>query len=113
MPDHLICLIAEDGPTVPARVCGLLTQRNVDFSSVQMSRMPNGGWRIQLVVHLGDAELELTVIHIGEVARLFGAEVLEVDVRAVMLHLSADPASSDQFLALLESAGIARQQVNA
>lgn len=61
MVEHLLCVIASDARAVPARVCGLLAQRSVEVSSIQMAK-PAGStrWWIQLVVCLdrnGDVEL--------------------------------------------------------
>jgi acetolactate synthase I/III small subunit len=48
---HLLCVLGEDLHSLPARVCGLLAQRNIPVSSIQMSK-PVGSqhWWIQLVV---------------------------------------------------------------
>jgi acetolactate synthase-1/3 small subunit len=51
--DRLICFLAADALTVPARVCGLLAQRQVDVGSIQMSRTPDRRlWWVQLFVRL-------------------------------------------------------------
>jgi acetolactate synthase-1/3 small subunit len=42
------------------------------------------------------------VIHVGEIARQFAAEVLELTPTAAMLHLSASPERCDHFVSMLQ-----------
>jgi acetolactate synthase I/III small subunit len=139
--EHLLSVVATDTSVVPARVCGLLAQRNIAVSSIQMVK-PAGGayWCIQLVVCLGPEEsVELVVkrlnrlvdvvkvveisgkphherksvfirlrpatsdlIDLSQLATLFNAEILDLTASGTTLHLSADSARCDEFLAILE-----------
>ncbi len=85
MYNRLICLLAADAQTVPARVCGLLVQRQVDVGSIQMSRTPDRRyWWVQLFVRLEyDDHIQLLVKRISRL----------IDVMAV--H-DAGPAGGHQ-----------------
>lgn len=63
MVEHLLSVLGTDSRTLPARVCGLLAQRNIPVSSVQMAK-PVGSqhWWIQLVVCVDSTtEVQLVV----------------------------------------------------
>lgn len=51
MVERLLCVLGTDSRILPARVCGLLAQRNIPVTSIQMTK-PVGSqhWWIRLVV---------------------------------------------------------------
>jgi acetolactate synthase small subunit len=52
---YSVSVIAIDSRWVPARICGLLAQRNIELRSIEMAAPDQGGfWRIQLVVTLSE-----------------------------------------------------------
>lgn len=87
MIGHLLCVLGADSHSLPARVCGLLAQRNIPVSSIQMSK-PVGSqhWWIQLVVCVeSTSEVELVV---NRLSRL--VDVIDV------IDVSSEPSHQRQ-----------------
>jgi acetolactate synthase small subunit len=58
-----VLVIATDSRWVPARICGMLAQRNIELRSIEMTGPGDGRfWRIQLAVSVsGRDEIGLLV----------------------------------------------------
>lgn len=89
MAERLLRMVTLGGPSVPSRVCSLLAQRSVEFSSIQMTRETSmSGWVIQVVVHVKDEpELHLLITRLNRLVDV--VNVIEVDAQEHYARQSA------------------------
>lgn len=62
MTERLLHIEASAAPTLPARVTGLLVQRQIPLNSLHAERQSDGCWRVQITISIADnAALERIV----------------------------------------------------
>lgn len=99
MTQRLLHIEAAPGSNVPARVTGLLAQRQISVSSLHAESQPAGCWSIQVTAHVQDDQaLERLVkwlnrlVDVTRVLVLSGADETARIRRSFFVTLTARPA---------------------